>query len=84
MTIPKHPSHATVQDFVIRGADPRMTGRRYLAGYSEYGTGPAPIYGWMVMADGHPVDRFDTRAELVLAAREKGAAYLAEWGDDRP
>lgn len=79
MTVAQKPEHAN-RDFPITGADPRITGRRFLRGYSYPQNGnvhnPTPDYTWLLLVDGNIADHFDRKRALVAAAREDGAAYL--------
>jgi len=68
---PRSPEH-TNRVFQIPGADPRLTLRRILVGY----TGPEPRYNWLLLADGEGV-RFDAqKPRLIEHALEHGHEYL--------
>jgi hypothetical protein len=80
-TTPNRPEHAN-KTIPVPGADPRFTITRYLAGYAYPANGnlhnPTPRYRWLLNVDGRIVDQATTKRDVVRAARENGAAYLAE------
>lgn len=78
MTQPTSPKHADF-DFAIPG-QPRLTGRRFLAGYAYPQNGnvhnPTPRYSWLLLVDGNLADRFDRKRDLVAEVAQNAAGYL--------
>lgn len=81
MISPNRPDHADKTES-ISGADPRFTVTRRLSGYAYPRNGnvhnPTPRYVWLLKVDGITVDQGPKRVPLIDAARNNGAAYLAE------
>lgn len=84
---PIHPEHADKTES-IPGADPRLTTRRVLVGYSYPKNGnvhnPKPRYVWLLQVDGRTVDQDSRRGVLRRAARMDSAEYLAEVDSTEP
>lgn len=77
---PIKPGHADYTQTI--GHEGRFALRRYLTGYSYPRNGnvhnPTPYYRWLLLLDGRIVDQFNTRREVIEAARLNGHAYLAD------
>ncbi|MGH3610224.1 MAG: hypothetical protein ACRDRD_19380, partial [Pseudonocardiaceae bacterium] len=80
-TIPLRPEHAT-RVRRIAGVDQRLTIRRILTGYAYPENGnvhnPTPRYQFLLQVDGVTVDTATLERVLRQAAKDNGAAYLAE------